>query len=109
MSSGLVGRLSVGKSVGRSVSQSVHWSVGADGGSRQSRQPCHSVAAAVLLSQAAPWEGTPEEKKRRAKNGRLSNFVEDANYVLRKSKGAYWAFAGVAGFGTVLGIMGVFD
>ena len=50
----------------------------------------------------APWTLPGREKKSRGEK-----IAEDANWLLRKSKNAYWAVAAVAGLGTLTGLAGV--
>eukprot|EP00940_MAST-03C_sp_MAST-3C-sp2_P002039 g2039.t1 len=50
----------------------------------------------------APWTQPGREKKSRGEK-----VLEDANWILRKSKGAYWAVGGVAALGTLTAVAGV--
>ena len=50
----------------------------------------------------APWTLPGRDKKSRGEK-----IAEDANWVLRKSKNAYWAVGGVAALGTLTALAGV--
>ena len=50
----------------------------------------------------APWT-----RKDRSNQSQSEKLLENANWIFRKSKGAYWVVAGVAGVGTLTSLMGV--
>jgi hypothetical protein len=51
-----------------------------------------------------PWKDPHGIRKSQSKGERM---LDDANYILRKSKGAYWVVAGVSFVGVLLGSSGV--
>ena len=70
---------------------------------QHSQQPIRGSDSMLEIEETpAPW--TREDRSNQSRGERA---LENVNWVFRKSKGAYWVVAGVAGLGTLSALMGV--
>ena len=70
---------------------------------QQPQQPIRGSDSMLEIEETpAPW--TREDRSNQTRGERA---LENMNWVFRKSKGAYWIVAGVAGVGTLTALMGV--
>ena len=70
---------------------------------QQPQQPIRGSDSMLEIEETpAPW--TREDRSNQSRGERA---LENINWVFRKSKGAYWVVAGVAGIGTLTALMGV--